>query len=347
MSTRIAAALVVVLAAQPALAEKARERDGSPRGSSAGERHPSPRVSGSSSASSSGSGSSQSSVRSLTDAQRRHPRPGTGSAYRYGYRYPYYRSYYYGYGYYPYSYYDAYYFGGYYPYYYGYGYPYYGRRYGYAYRDAASIRLQIEPSNARVYVDGYYAGIVDDFDGLFQRLHLSPGRHEITLKLEGYKTHRMKVYVPYGDTIKVHYHMAKGGGEDMEDLVGDRYEPEGVRGDRDYRGDADDRRGDADDRRGDADDHRGEADDRDDDDRPAAREGRSEHGRLRMNVRPADASVYVDGQFRGSGKQVERLELPPGRHRIEVVRPGFRTFDREVEVRPGDTVDVDVELERP
>jgi hypothetical protein len=64
-------------------------------------------------------------------------------------------------------------------------------------------------------------------------------------------------------------------------------------------------------------------------------------------VRPADASVYVDGQFRGSGRQVESLPVPPGRHRIEVVRPGFRTFEREVQVDDGRPAEVDVELERP
>ena len=34
----------------------------------------------------------------------------------------------------------------------------------------------------------YYAGIVDDFDGFFQRLTLPPGQHDITLYLEGYRT---------------------------------------------------------------------------------------------------------------------------------------------------------------
>ena len=61
-----------------------------------------------------------------------------------------------------------------------------------------------------MYVDGYYAGTVDDFDGLFQRLNVSAGRHEIMLKLEGYKTHRMKVYVPATARSKLHYDLEKG-----------------------------------------------------------------------------------------------------------------------------------------
>ena len=62
-------------------------------------------------------------------------------------------------------------------------------------------------------MDGYYAGIVDDFDGIFQRLNVPPGRHEITLKLEGYRTQHFKVYVPVDDTIKIHHDMVRGAGE--------------------------------------------------------------------------------------------------------------------------------------
>lgn len=331
MSARIAAALALVLAAQPALADNAKQRGGSSgSSSSAGSRHPSPGVA-SSSASGSHSGGSPSS--SSVDADRRHPRPGTGSFYHrhaYGSRYyrsPYYRSH--SYGYYPY--YDFGYFGGSYPYA-----PYYGyRRYSYRHSDAGAIRLQVEPDEARVFVDGYYAGIVDDFDGIFQSLNLAPGRHEIALRLEGYRTHRVRVYVPYGRTIKIHYHMVKGSGEDtVEDLGGERYSPAA-----DARRDPEDR-----DRDGyDADD-----DPEDRDERPSARRGRDGAGaQLRLSVRPEDASVYVDGEFRGSGRQARSLDLPAGRHRLEVVRPGFRTFDREVEVRGDNPVDLDVDLERP
>ena len=34
------------------------------------------------------------------------------------------------------------------------------------------VRLMVRPRDAAVYVDGYYAGVVDDFDGVFQRLTL-------------------------------------------------------------------------------------------------------------------------------------------------------------------------------
>ena len=62
---------------------------------------------------------------------------------------------------------------------YGYPYGYYG--YGWGYDPAASIRIQATPREAQVYVDGYFVGIVDDYDGFSQRLRLVPGEHELVV----------------------------------------------------------------------------------------------------------------------------------------------------------------------
>ena len=146
----------------------------------------------------------------------------------YGYgRYPYYgygRYPYYGYGYgYPY---DAY---GY-PYYgypglsfsFGFGYPYASGYYGYGYPYSAypgygygaavvvpqgsaygGVRIQGAPRNVEVYVDGNYAGLVDDADGMFQRLDLQPGQHEIEIRTPG-KPLVYDVSVGAGQTVTIH-----------------------------------------------------------------------------------------------------------------------------------------------
>ena len=54
-----------------------------------------------------------------------------------------------------------------------YGYPPYR---GYAWIPARRSGIEVKPKEAEVYVDGYYAGIVDDFDGTFQRLQRDAGR---------------------------------------------------------------------------------------------------------------------------------------------------------------------------
>ncbi len=81
----------------------------------------------------------------------------------------------------------------------------------------AEARVLVTPRQAEVFVDGYRAGIVDDFDGAFQRLHVTPGGHEITLYLKGYHTLTERVYFGEGSTIKVRETMARlGPGEASE-----------------------------------------------------------------------------------------------------------------------------------
>jgi hypothetical protein len=81
---------------------------------------------------------------------------------------------------------------------YGYrrGVPTYGRYVSYG-----DLRLRDFPRDAEVYVDGFYAGRVDDFDGFFQRLTLEVGPHEIQVAGERYGSQVFDVYVDPYNTI--------------------------------------------------------------------------------------------------------------------------------------------------
>ena len=107
-----------------------------------------------------------------------------------GYGYP---GYSYGYGYGGYGY-RGYGYGG-----YGYGYPGYittapSQAYG-------RLRIQDAPRDAQVFADGYYVGIVDDFDGAFQHLNLDVGVHQMQLRAPGFETLALDVNVQPGQTI--------------------------------------------------------------------------------------------------------------------------------------------------
>jgi hypothetical protein len=71
------------------------------------------------------------------------------------------------------------------------------------------VKTEVKPKQAEVYVDGYYAGVADDFDGVFQRLHTSPGGHALTLHLEGYRTVTRSIYVRPDSTVKLKDTMEK------------------------------------------------------------------------------------------------------------------------------------------
>src|SRR6185436_3428357 len=73
-----------------------------------------------------------------------------------------------------------------YPYPYPHGYPPYGFRV-FTEWQTSRVRLDIEPDDAQVFVDRYYAGVVNDYDGFFQRLTLRAGPHLVEIRKEGFR----------------------------------------------------------------------------------------------------------------------------------------------------------------
>ena len=102
--------------------------------------------------------------------------------------------------------------GFYHPYYFGFGqwypypYPVFGYPPGFYPGDGAvALRLQVTPRDASVYVDGYAAGVVDDYDGVFQRLRLVPGPHEIVIYHPSHRTLRQNIYYNPGSTHTIRH----------------------------------------------------------------------------------------------------------------------------------------------
>ncbi len=67
-----------------------------------------------------------------------------------------------------------------------------------------AVRLKVKPEDASVYVDGYYVGLVDDFDGAFQRLRLEPGQHHMEVRLPDYDDLSFDVLIQPGQTTTYH-----------------------------------------------------------------------------------------------------------------------------------------------
>jgi hypothetical protein len=117
------------------------------------------------------------------------------------------------------------------PYYpYGYGYPYPYWPYVNSSADG-SVKTEITPKETEVYVDGYYAGVADDFDGAFRRLHTTPGGHAITFHPEGYQTVTENLYVRPDSTVKVKETMEKLAPGEVSEPVPVPAQPSGRAGD--------------------------------------------------------------------------------------------------------------------
>ena len=214
--------------------------------------------------------------------------PGRVAPYPYGYRYPY----------------PGVTLGFWYDYPYPYGYP-VPPGYVFAAPETASgsVRLDVSPKDAAVYVDGYYAGIVDDFKGVFRHLTLTAGPHSIEIRKPGFETLVVDVYVQPRQTITYRETMqpTQPGSSSAQAESGAVTAPLssdvllGAPGD------------------------------------------------LRLDVKPKDAQVYVDGYYVGivddfSGRY-QRLNLAPGPHHVELRATGYELLAFDVNSEPRQTVD--------
>ncbi|HKW03519.1 MAG TPA: PEGA domain-containing protein [Vicinamibacterales bacterium] len=250
--------------------------------------------------------------------------PWWGFGFNYGW-YPFYRPWYagwYGYGWWP-------------PYAYGYPpYPYYGPYGGdgnAADMTSASVRLEVKPRDAEVYVDGYLAGKVDDFDGTFQRLHVPPGDHELVLYRDGYRTVKQHVTLTPNSDQKVQFAMEPlAPGETAEarpvppapEAPQTQQEPPQSPPPGYGRGAPPPPQ------------------------TPPQEPTSSTFGSLSLNVQPADAEIIVDGApwTIPPGEPHLILRLPEGKHHVEIRKPGLATYTEDVGIQRGRTLTLNVSL---
>jgi len=59
----------------------------------------------------------------------------------------------------------------------------------------------VTPGNAGIFVDGVYVGIVSQFSATTQPLTLTPGRHHVAMRAEGYQSVAFDVNVAPGQVL--------------------------------------------------------------------------------------------------------------------------------------------------
>jgi hypothetical protein len=62
------------------------------------------------------------------------------------------------------------------------------------------LQLDVEPWRARVYVDGWFVGVVDEFSGYYHHLDLAAGAHRIELEADDYDPLIVDVVISPGRT---------------------------------------------------------------------------------------------------------------------------------------------------
>jgi hypothetical protein len=200
-----------------------------------------------------------------------------------------------------------------------YPYPYpYPHPFAYRIDYRSALRLQ-GPKEAEVYVNGYYVGVVDDFDGFTQRLYLEPGEHEIAVFLDGHRTRRELMLFRPGETYRLRLALEPLG-------PGDPPEPRPSPA------------------TSAAPAHRGPSPG------PPARYGAAAGalGTLSIRVQPADATVFIDGERWEwpAGETRLVVDVPEGTRRIEIQREGHEPYSTTVTVRRGEVTTLNVSLPR-
>lgn len=212
------------------------------------------------------------------------------------------------------------------PYYYRpfYWYPYTAVGYGYGHFDGGgSLRVQVLPRDTEIYIDNYYAGTSDDFDGMFQRLHLEPGAHDITLYREGYRSVQQRIYIQATGTFRLRYNMMPlGPGEAPESRPAEPPPPQGAQ-------------------TAPPQPPRGAFPPLP----PPGTQARSTS--LSIRVLPANAEVLIDGErWESSAEDRLVVQVEPGTHHVEARRDGYRTYATDINVRPGETSTINISLSR-
>ena len=214
---------------------------------------------------------------------------------------------------------------------------YYPYPYG-AYQAESSLHLEVKPKEAEVFVDGYYAGIVDDYDGTFQRLRVVSGTHRISIYLPGYHTIQRDLYLEPNQTTKIRETMQPlGPGEPNDPRPTPSVPPAGVSQPPQQQPRMPGHRG-------------GERPPAPPppttSEQPPLPEAESALGTLVIHVKPAGATLLIDGQRWSAPEGDEDLlvQLSEGTHKVEVRKDGYTSYAAQIDIHRGETLPLTVSL---
>ena len=239
----------------------------------------------------------------------------------------------------------------------------------------AVVDTDISPEEAEVWVDNVYVGTADDFDGNPDFLYLKPGKYHLEFRYGGHDTYGLDLEAKRGERVNLDKKMPRVAGRGRLDSFdperkpmpfGRMFEPGGKpvavearqasrydvdddaeRGDDAEIGDDDE---DVDVRRDRVGRYDKETRQRHVEDAPAPTTVTTDKGRLRIQVTPDDAAVYLDDRLVGTADDLAAngrgIRTDAGKHTVTVTRPGYKTKTVDVEALAGKAIDVVVELEK-
>jgi PEGA domain len=83
----------------------------------------------------------------------------------------------------------------------------------------STLKLDIEPKRAAVFLDDKYVGHASEFGGKFRSMLISPGKHRIKVELPGYRTYDTEINLLAGQKTEVKTVLVPGSIEQAGPLI--------------------------------------------------------------------------------------------------------------------------------
>jgi hypothetical protein len=212
--------------------------------------------------------------------------------------------------------------------------------------DLAIVSTKVRPKNARVHVDGRFAGRARYLDGKPGYLYLEPGFYRLEIRFDGYRTVVVELDVAAGCRYDLKHYMERVKGTPKEGK--DDHYGKGKPFDRVFAPMQKDEEVLAS-----VPEHGPDPSLRQDLALGSGQTGDTQRkvgASLHIRVDPTSASVSIDGDFVATGSELRKMENPlammPGAHLIEVEAPGFTGVARNIVLENGETLDLFITLAR-
>lgn len=76
----------------------------------------------------------------------------------------------------------------------------------------ATLKIEVNPSRAAVFVDGQFVGHVGEFEGIRRGMLIAPGMHKLRIALPGYRTFETDINALAHQKVEVKTHLVKSSG---------------------------------------------------------------------------------------------------------------------------------------
>ena len=83
----------------------------------------------------------------------------------------------------------------------------------------STLKLNIEPKRAAVFLDDKFVGHASEFGGKFRSMLISPGKHRIKVELPGYRTYDTEINLLAGQKTEVKTVLVPGSIEQAGPLI--------------------------------------------------------------------------------------------------------------------------------